>query len=175
MNPITSRLFDVTTNKVVTRLLDMCTSTSGTAKGIFSVIDGRLKDLLQSSKPRDLCNSVGVYNTYVNIGSRDSLKTRVLSCNAAIYFNGCSCHVLHNTAQKTSESFNECSGFDVEEFVIDVFYWFDKSTKYKNGLRSYCIFCDQEYRSIVKHVSKCWLSLEIAVQRSLKQLPSLTS
>ena len=43
------------------------------------------------------------------------------------------------------------------------------------GLRSYCIFCDQEYRAIVKHVSTRWLSLEIAVQRALKQFPSLTS
>ena len=110
-----------------------------------------------------------------NIGARDSLKTRVLGCNPAIYFNGCPCHILHKTAQKAGESFTECCGFDVEEFAIDLYYWFDKSTKRKNGLQSYCIFCNQEYRTIVKHVSTRWLSLEIAVQRSLKQLPSLTS
>ena len=33
----------------------------------------------------------------------------------------------------------------------------------------------QEYRSIIKHVSTRWLSLELAVQRALKQFPSLTS
>ena len=73
------------------------------------------------------------------------------------------------------ESFSEISGFDIEEFVIDLFYWFDKSTKRKNGLQSYCMFCDQEYRKIMKHMSTRWLSLEIAVERSLKQFPSLTS
>ena len=40
------------------------------------------------------------------------------------------------------------------------------------GLHSYCTFCDQEYRAVVKHVSTRWLSLEIAVERSLKQLAS---
>jgi len=64
---------------------------------------------------------------------------------------------------------------DVEEFVVDLYYWFDKSTKRKNELRSYCVFCDQEYRSILKHVSTRWLSLEIAVDRSLRQFPSLKS
>ena len=122
-----------------------------------------------------MCTSVGVDNTSVNIGVRDSLKTRVLGCNPAIYFNGCPCHILHNAAQKSGDSFRECCGFDIEEFAIDLYYWFGKSTKRKNGLRSYCTFCNQEYRAIVKHVSTRWLSLEIAVQRSLKQLPSLTS
>ena len=122
-----------------------------------------------------MCTSVGIDTTSVNIGTRDSLKTRVLGCNPAIYFNGCPCHIFHNAAQKAGDSFAECCGFDVEEFAIDLYYWFDKSTKRKNGLQSYCMFCNQECRAIVKHVSTRWLSLEIAVQRSLKQLPSLTS
>ena len=118
---------------------------------------------------------MGVDNTFVDIGARDSLKIRVISCNPAIYFNGCSCHILHNAAQKAAESFAVCCGFDVEEFIIDIFYWFDKLTKQKNGLKSYCTFCDQEYRAIVKHVSTHWLSLEMPVQHALKQFPSLTS
>lgn len=122
-----------------------------------------------------MCTSVVVDNTSVNIGNRDSLKTRVLQSNPAIYFNGCPCHILHNAAQKAGDSFTECCSFDVEELVIDLYYWFYKSTKRKNGLQSYCEFCNQEYRAIVKHVSTRWLSLEIAVQRCLKQFPSLTS
>ena len=175
MNPVTIRLYDVNNNKVVTRFLDMCTSSSSTAAGIYSVVDSKLRELLQCSNPWSMCTSVGVDNTSVNIGVRDSLKTRVLGCNPAIYFNGCPCHILHNAAQKSGDSFRECCGFDIEEFAIDLYYWFDKSTKRKNGLASYCTFCNQEYRAIVKHVSTRWLSLEIAVQRSLKQLPSLTS
>ena len=43
----------------------------------------------------------------------------------------------------STESF-EISGFDIEEFVNDLFYWFDESTKQRNGLQSYCMFCDQQ-------------------------------
>ena len=175
MNPVTIRLYDINDNKIVTRFLDMCTSTSGTAQGLFSAVDSKLRELLQCSNPWNMCTSVGVDNTSVNIGTRDSLKTRVLGCNPAIYFNGCPCHILHNAAQKAGDSLTECCGFDVEEFAIDLYYWFEKSTKRKNELQSYCMFCDQEYQAIVKHVSTRWLSLEKAVQSGLKQLPSLTS
>ena len=74
MNPVTIRLFNPAQNSIVTRFLDMCTSTSGTAEGIFTVIDSKMKEFLQSSTPWALCTSVSVDNTSVNIGLRDSLK-----------------------------------------------------------------------------------------------------
>ena len=58
---------------------------------------------------------------------------------------------------------------------MDVFFWFDKSSKRKNLLREYCCFCDIEYQNIVKHVSTRWLSLQRAVERVLKQFNSLRS
>ena len=76
-----------------------------------------------------MCTSVGVDNTSVNICVRDSLKTRVVNRNPVIYFNGCPCHIIHNAAQKAGDSFMECCGVDVEEFAIDLYYLFDKSTK----------------------------------------------
>lgn len=175
MNPATVRIYDIKSNRVVTRFLDMYCSSRWTAECIYNVLDGRLMQLLQLDNPWSRCTSVGVNNASVNIGIRDSLKTRVLEWNSAIYFNGCPCHILHNAAQKAGEAFSDTSGFDVKEFTIDLYYWFDKSMKWKNGLLSYCIFCDQEYRSIIKHVSTRWLSLEIAIERSSKQFPSLRS
>ena len=64
---------------------------------------------------------------------------------------------------------------DVEELVIDIFYWFDKSTKRKSSLEEYCCFCDVQYRKIVKHISTRWLSLETAVERILKVYAGLRS
>ena len=99
----------------------------------------------------------------------------MLQRNPNVYFNGCPGHIIHNTAHKAGEVFTMNSGFDLEEFVIDLFYWFNKSTKRKNELASYSAFCDQPYRSMIKHVSTRWLSLQLAVERSLKQYPSLKS
>ena len=64
--------------------------------------------------------------------------------------------MIHNAARKASESFCALCGFDVEELCIDLYYWFEKSMKRKNGLQSYCMFCDQDYRSVVKHVTTRW-------------------
>ena len=138
-------------------------------------MDETLSKLLESTNPWTMCTSVGVDNTSVNIGTRNSLKTRIVQTTSAIYFNGCPCHVLHNAAQKGGTAFARCCGFDAEEFAVDLYYWFDKSTKRKNELKSYNEFCNQEYRSMIKHVSTCWLTLELAIERSLKQYPGLKS
>lgn len=59
--------------------------------------------------------------------------------------------------------------------MIDIFFWFDKSTKRKACLSEYCSFCDIDYRQIVKHVNTRWLSLERAVGRVLLQYDALKS
>ena len=173
MNPITIRIFDV--NRVKTCFLDMCSTTSPTAEAICTSMDSRLVKLLGMENPWMNCTAVGVDNTSVIIGVRNSLKTRIQARNFSVFFNGCPCHIVHNAAQKGAEQFSAMSGFDVEEFVVDLFYWFDKSTKRKNLLQEYCQFCDHSYRAIVKHVSTRWLSLELAIERSLKQFQGLAS
>lgn len=69
----------------------------------------------------------------------------------------------------------QATKFDLEELMIDTYYYFDKSTKRKSGLAEYCTFCDTQYRKILKHVSTRWLSLEQAVERVLRQYPGLRS
>lgn len=137
MNPATVRIYDIKENCVSTRFLDLCMSTSSTASSLYNALNGKLEELLQCSNPWTLCTSVGVNNTSVNIGIHDSIKTRVLEHNPAVYFNGCPCHVIHNAARKASDELCLSYGFDVEELCIDVYHWFEKSTKRKNGLQSY--------------------------------------
>ena len=67
------------------------------------------------------------------------------------------------------------SHFNVEEMVVDLFYGFDKSTKWKASFDSYCSFCDASYQEIIKHVSTRWLSLGRAVDCSLQQYEVLKS
>lgn len=144
----------------------MCTASASTAEAIYGVVDAKL------AWDEEYCTSVSVDNTSVNIGIRISWKSRVLHRNSAIFFNGYPCHMIHNAAQKAAGVFSSHVGFDMEEFTVDLYYWFEKSTKRKICLRSYCEFCDQEYRSIIKNVSTRWLSLELVIDRCLKQYPS---
>ena len=96
MNPATVRIYDFKTSCVSTRFMDMCVSSSSTAQSLYSSLNGKLEELLKCSNPWALCTSVGVDNTSVNIGIRDSIKTRVLERNSAIFFNGCPCHIIHS-------------------------------------------------------------------------------
>ena len=201
MNPLTVRIFDINRGIVCTQFLDMCMSSSSTAENIFSKMHGVME---KHEISWNNCVGVSVDNTSVNMGCNNSIKTRVLQENKAIYIMGCPCHIIHNTGGKAGEAFETVSGtenincilwrnihvlklnylyitlikvskFNVEDLVIDIFFWFDKSTKRKASLNEYCSFCDIEYRQIVKHVNTRWLSLERAVGRVLQQYDALKS
>ena len=78
----------------------------------------------------------------------------------------------HSTQYST---FEEVTGFNVEDLIIDLFYWFEKSIKRMACLSEYCTFCDVNYREVVKHVNTRWLNLERAVGRVLQQYDELKS
>ena len=167
MNPLTVRIFDINRSCITTRFLDMCLTSASTADAIFSKIDETLQK-------HDLdwrrCVAFGVDNTSMNMGKHNSIKTRV---QHSVYFMGCPCHMVHNTAIKAADYFESLTGFDVEDMMVDLFYWFDKSTKRKNKLDEYCNFCDTQYHEVVKHVSTRWLRLGLANERALKQYAAL--
>ena len=71
--------------------------------------------------------------------------------------------------------FTKVSGFDVEDFCIDLYFFFGEGSKRKNVLMEYTQFCNQEYGKILKHLNVRWLSLELVAERLLKQYASLKS
>ena len=123
--------------------------------------------LASNQVPWANCFGIVTDNASVNTGGYNSVKTRVLQKNSATYVMGCPCHIVHNMADKASQAFGAASGFDVEDFCIDVYCWFDKSTQWKSTLIDYYEFCDLEYRKIIKQVSTRCLSLETDLNRIL--------
>ena len=175
LNPLTVKIFDAQNRQVCTQLLDMCT-TSGPECGTSDAIFGKINAALEENAiPWGNCISFGVDNTSVNVGKHHSIMTHVQEKNSACYFMGCPCHLVHNIAGHASEVFNEQSGFDVEDFCVDIFYWFNQSNKRKGILKEFCEFCDSDYREIIRYVSVRWLSLERAVYRILQLYSSLQS
>ena len=84
-------------------ILKQCTGeNSGTAECIFS----KMNEVLEGCGVSwDNCVGVGVDNTSVNLGKRNSIMTRVLQKNSSIYFMGCPCHIIHNMAGKGADAF----------------------------------------------------------------------
>ena len=83
--------------------------------------------------------------------------------------------MAHLAATAANDSFTEIIDVNLEDVLIDPYYWFDKSSKRKGKLAEYFEFCDQEYQQVLKHVTCRWLSLEHCIERALKKFPSLKS
>ena len=111
----------------------------------------------------------------MNIGKHNSIKTRVLEENPQVYFMGCPCHIFHNTVHSACARFSAGTGFDVDDFCVDCYYFFENSSKRKGILSKFCEFVDVEYREVLKHINVRWLSLERAVARILSHYESLKS
>uniref|UniRef100_H3B154 DUF4371 domain-containing protein n=1 Tax=Latimeria chalumnae TaxID=7897 RepID=H3B154_LATCH len=159
MNLLIVHMFDINTQRAESRLLNMCATTgkdSATAAAIFDKISQALDTY---SIPWANCVGFGVDNTSVNLGKKNSIMTRVKE-----KFMGCPCHLIHNMACKSAGSFTQLSGFDVEDLCVDLFYYFDKSTKRKSTLLEFSEFCDVKHRQVIEHVSTHWLNLGTAVQ-----------
>lgn len=106
MNPLTVRIINAESGMVHTQFLDMCLSSQSTAEGIFS----KMQDALQKHEISWInCVGIALDNTSVNMGCRNSIKTRMQAVNGAVYVMGCPCHIVHNIAGKASAAFEAVS------------------------------------------------------------------
>ena len=126
LNPVLICLFDDNKGKVPVQLLDMGACKEVTADALFNNINSILRENRVDWKN---CVAVGMDNTAVNLGKKNSIMTRVLAKNKNIFINGCPCHIIHKTPNKAAERFSEVPRFDVEDLLVDLFHWFDKSSK----------------------------------------------
>ena len=143
--PMTVRVFDVNFNRVMTNVFDMNLidgTDASTAGAMFQSIDNQLN---YHDIRWDYCLAIGLDNTNVNIGDHNSIKSRAKEKNGSIVIAGCPCHILHNASCKAGEMFSQVTNFDIEDHAVDLFHWFDKSSKQKSLLKKHYEFCDTDY------------------------------
>ena len=80
------------------------------------------------------------------LGKGTLLASRFKDKHSEIFIRGCPCHLAHIAASHANDAFSEVLGLSVENLCIDIFCWFDKSSKQKGKLNEYSQFCDQEYQ-----------------------------
>ena len=61
---------------------------------------------------------------------------------------GCPCDIFHNFACSACARFSAVTGFDVDDFSVDCYYFFKNSSKRKGVFSEFCEFVDVEYREI---------------------------
>ena len=132
--PLTVRVFDNDLGMVESKFLSMCLCNQGTAAVYFEKVE---EVFVSHNIPWSNCIALSVDSTSVTIGRHNSIKSRLESKNPSVYTLGCPCHFIHNAAHKASTKLGVASGFDVEELAVDIYYYFDHSTKresFKNML-----------------------------------------
>ena len=125
--------------------------------------------------PHDIvCNNVRDGTVlHILIGCNNAIASRCKNENPEIFISGWACHLAHIAATEANDAFTDVLGINIEDVLIDLFYWFDKSSKRKGKLSEYFELCDQDYQKVLKYASTRWLSLERCVERALKKFPTL--
>ena len=174
MNPVAVRIFDIKNSKTVSDLFFMCL-TEGEDAGKASKLFEAIEESFEANEIQwNNCASLSVNNTNAMVGKQNSVASRFLQKNPNIFIRGCPCQLANIAASHANDAFSNAISTNVEvDVCVDCFYWFDKSTKRKGKLVDYYEFCDQDYQSVLKHISVCWLSLERCIVRILKKYPSL--
>ena len=137
MFPLTVHIFDINFGCIMTKFLDMnmlLDPDASTAQFEFNSIDGLFE---RYCLDWELITGLGLDNTNSNIDVHNSIKQKALLKNPSIFVSGCPCHILHNAVSKANTA--EISKFDVEDHSVDIYYWFNKSSKCKSCLFKYYV------------------------------------
>uniref|UniRef100_A0A8C1QXY7 DUF4371 domain-containing protein n=1 Tax=Cyprinus carpio TaxID=7962 RepID=A0A8C1QXY7_CYPCA len=165
--PLVVRVYDPSVGKIVVVLLKIVECRESTGEGIYNLID---QELNKRKIPWGNCVSFSADNASVMQGLRKGVAAFIKSQNPHIYMVGCACHLMHLAAEKASRSL--C--IDIEDMLILIYYYLDKSSKRKALLRDLQILCDTDVRKILKLSSTRWLALGKCVNRLLQQWEPLT-
>ena len=109
------------------------------------------------------------------IGRKNSIASRFKQKNESCFIGGCPYHLARIAASNANSAFSQHIGLNVKDVMVDLSYWFDKSSKSKGNLKEYHEFCDQEYREVLKQLSVRPLSLEKSINRAVLMHISLKS
>ena len=149
--PIIVSYFNVVLGKIVTVHLALGTCSEGsTGVNIFTVVHNKRGILWHNYVA--FCSD----NASVMMGVHNGVVAHIVK--------QCACHLIHLAAQKAAGELP----VDIEDFLVDVYYYLEKSTKRHQNLKKCRVLCGASTRKILKHVSTRWLSLGRCIDRLLE-------
>lgn len=89
------------------------------------------------------------------VGCKNGVFGHMLREQPEIFLCGCTLHVVHNAARKAAGEIPA----PVETFLVDVFYYFNKSADRQQRFKGTQALYDVEQRKVLKHVCTRWLSI----------------
>ena len=153
MNPVCVYNFDVKRSKQVEFKFYSTCSTSGEDCSKTETLFTAINEVFKSDDlDWDNVVSVGLDNTNTNLGSKNSLRTRILAGNPQTFIAGCNCHLAHLVAGKGGEAYAFVTKFDCEDHQVDLYLFFKRSTHRKGILREYVDFVGCKWENFTRFV-----------------------
>ena len=158
------RLWDERVNMPATRFLDMPICNIANAENLFHHIDEAL-----TKRNIPWSNVVGFESDTCNvmIGRHNSVYSRVKQKQSKVFSIGCVCHLASLCLAAGIKA------LPLDDFFVDLYYFFDKSAKRKEEFREFQSFVGVKELKIIKHCPTRWLSLERVIKRLLQQWDAL--
>ena len=115
------------------------------------------------------CLALGCDNANVMTGQHKGVYGFMKKQHGDLHLTGCPCHLLHRAAEKACSELP----FNIDEVLVDVYYYLDKSSKRQASLEKFQ--ADVNHQKIPKHVSTRWLSVRKCIGRMLENWDPLKS
>ncbi|KAL8572454.1 hypothetical protein ACOMHN_005600 [Nucella lapillus] len=133
---------------------------SATGNNIFELVDAELQ---AQGVSWDNCIAFGSDNAPVMTGQNKGVFAFVTDKNRNVYLAACTLHLVHIGAKKGAACLPP-----VEEILVDIYYFFQKSTLCQSNLRELQELYDVEQRKMLKHGCTRWLSIARCIKRLLE-------
>ena len=133
----------------------------GTGENIFKVV---YSEITKRGIPFENCLAFGTDNANVMVGTSKGVWAYLLKKNKNLHLAGCPCHLLHHAAEKAQSSFP----FSMDDILVTVYYYLDKSSKRLGDLEEFQLLYDVEHKNILKHCPTRWLSISTCLDRLLE-------
>ncbi|XP_067668324.1 uncharacterized protein [Haliotis asinina] len=102
-------------------------------------------------------------------GKKKGVFAFMLDKQPQLHLSGCPCHLIHLAAEKGASQLP----FNIDEILVDIYYYLDKSSKRLSGLGEWQKLYDVEHKTILRHVSTRWLSIGKSLDRVLENWNAL--
>nr|XP_042912499.1 zinc finger BED domain-containing protein 5-like [Parasteatoda tepidariorum] len=165
--PLVVTFFDDTNGRIKTTLFSLPKlDKDGTGENIFMLLDSVLS---KNSVPWEHCIAFCADNASVMLGQHKGVGSFIKKKNPNVIIHGCACHLIHLAAKHATKKIS----FDVESFLIDVFYYLKKSSKRIQLLKFCEELCNLENSKVLKYGATRWLSMGKTIDRFLEKWDAL--
>ena len=134
---------------------------AGTGENIYKMIKSELES---HNVPVTNCIAFGSDNAPVMTGKHKGVITYMQKDFPKMQFSGCMCHLIHIAAENAAKMLL----FNVDETLVDIFYYLDKSGKRIGNLGEHQTDADIRHTKILKHAPTRWLSVHKCLQRVME-------